>query len=65
MIPLEYKIDFVEGDFICGYCARRFPTHYRVKKTWDRQQMCRRWVAGNNIFFRHVAACQKRHTEPL
>ncbi len=58
--PLEYKIDFISGDFLCEYCKRRFPTHYQVKKGQLRRQLGRRWVAGNNIFFRHLAACQKK-----
>ncbi len=56
---IEYKIDFRSGEFVCGYCERRFPTHYRVKKGDLRRQLGRRWVAGNNIFFRHAVACQK------
>jgi len=60
MKALLYQIDFVSGDFICGYCKRRFPTHYRVKKGWERRQCGRRWVSGNNIFFRHVIACQQK-----
>lgn len=58
---LRYSIDVHSGDFICGSCGKHFPTHYPLTEHRHgvRKQMGRRWVAGQNNFFRHLKSCQK------
>jgi len=55
----RYKVSYTRGVFICGYCGREFPTHYRVTKGEFRKQFARRYVAGINNFERHLRSCKK------
>lgn len=55
----EYRIDWQTGEFICIVCGRRFPTHYRLTPSIFSRQLGRRYVSGQNNFFRHLASHKK------
>lgn len=57
-MQLEYQLDMRTGEYVCGTCQRRFPTHYFLRDHSNRREFGRRLVSGQNNFFRHVEACQ-------
>ena len=57
-MDLESQLDMAKGEYVCGTCQRRFPTHYFLRDPRNRREMGRRLVSGGNNFFRHVGACQ-------
>lgn len=47
------------SEWECPKCGRRFPTHYRITKSfWDKRQFGRQYVASQNNVARHVDACR-------
>jgi hypothetical protein len=57
----DYQVDLIKAEFICCYCGKRAPTHFKTKRgLYDRRQFGRCWIA-NNLFFKHVTKCKEKN----
>ena len=55
----EVKLCFLDGEFECPKCGRRFPTHYKAKRGFfERRQLGRCYVCSLPNVERHIKACK-------